>query len=203
MFDNSSYWYRRFIWEYGSATALNHPLFGVGLTDWERPAWMPTASLDNFWLFQAVRSGLPAPFLLLLAMLSILLPVCLRKTVDSKVDEYRTAFAISMGYFFSTGWTVHFWGNVYVLFLFLMGAGVWILDAGESDEAGSNARVAPLKQFGASIESHRGAPPTNLAPFNWQTPAEHPRRLAPNEILVSLDERPDGQPYQGNGDASC
>ena len=193
LFDNSSYWYRRFIWEFGSATALNHPFFGVGLNDWERPAWMPTASLDNFWLFQAVRSGLAAPFLLLLALLSIVLPVSFRKSLDSKVDAYRTAFVISMAYFFFTGWTVHFWGNVYVLFLFLMGAGVWILEAGEVDGAGSNATFAPLKQFGASTDTRRGVLSTNLASLDWQAPAGHPRRLAPDEILVSSDEWRDGQ----------
>ena len=107
-----------------------------------------------------------------------------------------------MAYFFVTGWTVHFWGNVYVLFLFLMGAGVWMLEAGEVDGVGSSATFAPVKQFGASIESHHGAS-TNLASFDWQAPAECPRRLAPNEILVSLDERRDGQNYQGNGDANC
>ena len=31
--------------------------------------------------------------------------------------------------FFMVGWTVHFWGATYVLFLFLLGSGVWILDA--------------------------------------------------------------------------
>ena len=65
LFDADSYWFRRMIWEYGSASALNHPLFGVGMNEWERPEGMP-ASIDNFWLVQAVTHGLPAAFLLLL-----------------------------------------------------------------------------------------------------------------------------------------
>jgi O-antigen ligase len=49
-FDDQSYWFRMLIWHYGSASALNHPLFGVGLNEWERPDWMPP-SIDNLWLF--------------------------------------------------------------------------------------------------------------------------------------------------------
>ena len=58
LFDPASYWYRTLIWTYGSRAVLNHPLFGVGLDDWERPAWMPTASIDNFWLYLAIPAGL-------------------------------------------------------------------------------------------------------------------------------------------------
>ena len=30
--------------------------------------------------------------------------------------------------FFVVAWTVHFWNATYVLFMFLMGSGVWMLD---------------------------------------------------------------------------
>ena len=122
------------IWDYGSASVLNHPLFGVGLNDWERPGWMP-ASIDNFWLFLAVRYGLPAPFLLLLAFLSIFLAVGFKKGLDDKITAYRTAFLITMTAFFLVGWTVHFWDAAYVLFLFLMGSGVWMLDVRPKERA--------------------------------------------------------------------
>ena len=72
--------------------------------------------------------GLPAPFLLLLAFLSIFLAVGFKKGLDDKITAYRTAFLIAMTAFFLVGWTVHFWDAAYVLFLFLMGSGVWILD---------------------------------------------------------------------------
>jgi hypothetical protein len=85
--------------------------------------------MDNFWLVQAVRYGLPAAFLLSLAFLSIVLAACFKKDLDDKTAEYRTGFVITMLFFFLTGWTVHFWNASYVLFIFLMGSGVWILDA--------------------------------------------------------------------------
>ena len=130
LFEPASYWYRKMIWTYGSASALNHPLFGVGMNEWERPKGMP-ASIDNYWLLLAVGRGLPAPFLLLLAFFSIFLAVGFKnfkKGVSDRLIEYRTGFLISMTGFFLVGWTVAFWDHAYVLFLFLMGSGVWMLD---------------------------------------------------------------------------
>ena len=127
LFDPASYWFRRLIWQYGSESALNHPLFGVGMNQWERPAWMP-ASIDNFWLIQAVLHGLPASFLMLLTFLSIFLAVGLKKGLSDKLIQYRTGFLITMTGFFLVSWTVTFWDHAYVLFLFLMGSGVWMLD---------------------------------------------------------------------------
>jgi hypothetical protein len=138
--DSGSYWYRTLIWTYGSETALNHPLFGVGLNDWERPAWMPTASIDNFWLFLAIRAGLPAAFLMLLAFLWIYLAVSLKKGLEGRLVDYRTGFLISMTGFFLMGWTVSLWDNAYVLFLFMMGSGVWMLDVESKDRAALRAK---------------------------------------------------------------
>ena len=141
VFDTASYWYRTLIWTYGSETVLNHPLFGVGLNDWERPEWMPLASIDNFWLFLAIRAGLPAAFLMLVAFLWIYLAVSLKKVLDGRLVEYWTGFLISMTGFFLMGWTVHFWDAAYVLFLFLMGSGVWMLDVESKDRAALRAKA--------------------------------------------------------------
>jgi O-antigen ligase len=144
VFDPASYWYRTLIWHYGSETVLSHPLFGVGLNDWERPAWMPAESIDNFWLFRAIRGGVPAAFLMMLAFFSIFLAVSFKKGLNEKLLEYRTAFLITMVAFFQVGWTVHFWGAAYVLFLFLLGSGVWMLDT-ETKSATASRPERPVK----------------------------------------------------------
>jgi len=137
VFDEGSYWYRLFIWQYASASVLKHPLFGIGLNDWERPAWMVTPSMDDFWLFLAVRSGLMAPGLLLLTLSSIFLPLAFKKNLDDRTAVYRTAFLISVVSFFLAGWTVHYWDAAYVFLLFFVGSGVWMLDV--TEKAGSEA----------------------------------------------------------------
>jgi O-Antigen ligase len=127
VFDSGSYWFRRVIWDYGWASALAHPVFGVGLNQWERPEGMPS-SIDNFWLAIAVGHGLPAAFLILVAFFLILLTISFRKGLDKKLIEYRTGFLTSMLALFLATWTVTLWDAAYVLFLFLLGSGVWMLD---------------------------------------------------------------------------
>jgi hypothetical protein len=139
LFDPGSYWFRKIIWMYGTASVSNHPLFGTGLNEWERPEWM-ASSIDNFWLFHAVRYGLPAAFLMLLAFFSVFLAVSFKKGLDAKLSEYRTAFLITMTGFFVVAWTVHFWDAAYVIFLFLLGSGVWMLDVKPEQRSASEVQ---------------------------------------------------------------
>jgi hypothetical protein len=161
VFDTASYWYRTLIWTYGSETVLNHPLLGVGLNDWERPAWMPATTIDSFWLYLAIRAGLPAAFLMLLAFLWIYLAVSLKNGLEGRLVEYRTGFLISMTGFFLVGWTGHFWDAAYVQFLFLMGSGVWMLDVESKDRAALRAKsiqAAGCEPSAHSIRFHRRGP---------------------------------------------
>jgi hypothetical protein len=127
VFEDGSYWFRELIWAYGSGAALKNPIFGVGFNEWERPDWMPS-SIDNFWLLYAVRHGVPAACLLLLAFLVIFLTVAFKRGLSKKTSDYRTGFLITMAAFYFVAWTVAFWNATYVLFLFLMGSGIWILN---------------------------------------------------------------------------
>jgi O-antigen ligase len=153
LFESSSYWYRTLIWTYGFETVMNHPWFGVGLNDWERPGWMPTASIDSFWLYLAIRAGLPAAFLMLLAFLWIYLAVSLKKGLEGRVAEYRTGFLISMTGFFMVGWTGHFWDTAYVLFLFIMGSGVWMLDVASKDRVALRVKRIKAVRCEPSVHS--------------------------------------------------
>ena len=68
------------------------------------------------------------PFSCCWLFFSIFLAVSFKKGLDDRLIAYRTAFLIAMTAFFLVAWTVHFWDAAYVLFLFLMGSGVWMLD---------------------------------------------------------------------------
>jgi hypothetical protein len=130
VFDPYSYWFRKEIWDYGSASAMNHPLFGVGLNQWERPNWMPF-SIDNFWLAIAVSHGLPATVLIALAISSIFVSVSYKKGLDEKLIAYRTGFLITIVGFCIALSTVSLWDAALVLFFFMLGSGIWILDVRE------------------------------------------------------------------------
>jgi hypothetical protein len=79
-FSKQSAYNRILIFEYGTAEVARHPVFGIGLGDWERPVWM-SDSMDNFWLVTAVRYGVPAFLLLLGLLLGILWKAGQRKNL--------------------------------------------------------------------------------------------------------------------------
>lgn len=124
-FDPDSAFFRIVIWNYGTQSVANHPWFGIGMGEWDRPIWMPP-SIDMFWLYNAIVYGLPGGVLMLLFYFSGLLSVAMTRSIDQRHDDYRAAWMISMASFFLTGWMVHFWNGTYVFFLFMVGAGIWL-----------------------------------------------------------------------------
>src|SRR5690606_11972317 len=121
--------FRLLIWDFGTQSVMNHPWLGVGYGEWDRPAWMPS-SIDMFWLYNAIIYGLPAGLLMLGAFLSALISVGRRRGLDPQLYAYRQGFLTVMIGLFLVGWTVHFWNATYVLFMFPLGSGMWLADAG-------------------------------------------------------------------------
>ena len=88
-----------------------------------------SSSIDMYWIVSGVRHGLPATFFSFLAFFSIVVPLMFRKGLDDTQSIYRLGILCCLASFFLAGWTVHFWNATYVLFNFLLGSGVWLLDA--------------------------------------------------------------------------
>ncbi len=133
-FDPQTGWYRLLIWDFGSATVASNPLFGIGMGDWARLPWMGD-SVDNFWLLIAMRHGIPGVFLIFAACLAAICGVAYRKGVDEQVEAYRSGYVICLVMFMLVGCTVHFWAATYAWFLFLLGSGIWMLDAKPAEAA--------------------------------------------------------------------
>ncbi|WP_052731905.1 O-antigen ligase family protein [Devosia geojensis] len=126
-FSQESAWYRFLIWDYGTASIMNHPLFGVGFGEWERPSYMST-SFDMFWLILPLRHGMPAGFFIYVAFAAVYFGVMFKRLPDPELGRYRAAYLITLTAFFLIGWAVHLWGATYVLLFLLLGAGGWFLD---------------------------------------------------------------------------
>jgi len=155
--DVQSAYFRLLIWNFGSASAMNHPWFGTGFGPWERPSWMGP-SIDMYWLYNAIVFGLPAAFFMLVAFFSALITTGAKRGLDDKLYAYRSAYLIAMIGMFLVGWTVHFWGSVYILFLFLLGSGMWFADVSVTEESASpNKRAA---RNGRLQGARRGLEPT-------------------------------------------
>lgn len=127
LFDSRSAYYRLLIWEHGSATVLNHPLFGIGYNEYERPSWM-VPSVDMFWLIHGIMFGLPGAFFMALTFISTVALVGKQTILDPKLNDFKTGYLIAMAGFFIAGWTVHFWNGTYSLFVFLLASGTWLAD---------------------------------------------------------------------------
>lgn len=150
-FDPWTAYYRLLIWTYGWNSIFLNPVFGTGFNEWVRPAWMP-ASIDMFWLVPAIRHGLPALALLAGALLALIVSIVWRARLDAQAAAFRTAFLITIVGFFLAGWTVHFWNATYVLFFFLLGSGMWLVDAAMALDPISRQRSQP------GSRPHRRAP---------------------------------------------
>lgn len=132
---------RILIWEFGVASIMAHPWFGIGFNEYERASWM-SFSIDMFWIVFAVRHGIIAWFFTFLAFFAVLLPVIFKRGLTDRQAQYRLGFVFSMIGLFLCGWTVHLWNAIYVLFLFLLGSGVWLLDVDNKTPAAQEAGAA-------------------------------------------------------------
>lgn len=144
-FNSNSAFLRLHIWNYGTASILAHPLFGIGFNDWERPMGM-TSSIDMYWIVSGVRHGLPATFFTFLSFFCVVLPLIFRKGLDEVQSICRLGILCCLASFFLAGWTVHYWNATYVIFNFLLGSGMWLLDAvpaSEQDTAPEEALARP------------------------------------------------------------
>ena len=152
------------IWQFGTASVADKPLFGVGLNEWHRPEWM-SSSLDMFWLLPAVINGLPAALCLHLAFFALFLGVLFKPTLSDRAAQYRVGYLVCMTGFYLGGWTVHYWKVIYVFFIFLLGCGAWLLDDDGNDNrevkesAASKARRNVLRYTRyETSHSRRGSP---------------------------------------------
>lgn len=73
-------YFRLLIWDYGWANVLKSPWIGIGIfNSYERPAWMLSDSVDNYWLLQSLRYGIPSMLMILFGMLAIILRLAMSK----------------------------------------------------------------------------------------------------------------------------
>ena len=161
-FDPNTAWTRVMTWRFGVAEVLRHPVFGIGLNDWERPYWL-TGSVDNFWLLNAMRHGLPGVCFLILGVASGFWAVARVRDLSDRIARHRLGYLISLVALYFSMATVHVWGGVGSFLMLFIGAGMWFCDS-----AGSCAAVAgPQPEDGVSESI-----------FYSRFPVSHSRRQA-------------------------
>lgn len=131
------------IFEWGMADVMRNPLMGIGFNEWTRPHWK-SASMDNFWLLQAVTFGIPG--FLTFAIVPLLVLTLGWRRLPPRLTRLRMAWAISMIGLVLAGCTVHFWNNLFSYYAFFVGIGVWFINSkrtGLSPSVDNNAEPPP------------------------------------------------------------
>ena len=171
------------IWNYGMQNVMGSPIFGIGLNDWARPFWMPS-SFDNFWLLQAMRYGIPAFLFLALAIAAGIWSVTRARGLSFGEKQCRTGYMVALTGLILTLATVHVWGSTSVFFMFYIGAGVWIAQAGDTAAAEEEApgpgprRATATPRRRAPAAAPEGEVPSAADPAPAPEPAR-PDRVRP------------------------
>ncbi|MBP1804922.1 O-antigen ligase family protein [Rubellimicrobium aerolatum] len=190
---HNAYW-RGIIFEWGMKNVWANPWVGIGLNDWERPWYMFSGSMDNFWLVMAVRYGIPG-FLMLAVGWAYGVAMVMRRNLegDERLTLIRRAWVFTFLGLSFTLCTVHVWTNIYSFAMFMFGAGMWLITAEpRTGEAGEGAAPPPpgLRQGRARQDAPAIAP--------TQGPRPGPRHsrfpLAARPGSARSGERPDERP---------
>jgi len=145
-FSAQSSYNRILIFTYGTAEVARNPILGIGLGDWIRPPWM-SDSMDNFWLLLAVRYGLPSMLALLGAMIGLVVAIANRPDFPAAWKNARHAWAFGLFGMAVVGATVHLQNALFVLFMFIIGSGVWMYDT-KPDQSARPGNKAPPRPAG-------------------------------------------------------
>ncbi len=131
-FNTHTAYNRLMIFEFGIQNIIANPIWGLGYGEWKR-AWYMSTSFDMYWLIHGVRHGVLGLVLNFSFFLWAFFAVSYAQLKSQKLQAYRLGYIATLFGFFLSGWTVHFWNATYVLFLFFIGSGIWMLDYVEHD----------------------------------------------------------------------
>ena len=127
-------WARISTFTFVSDDILQNPVFGIGMKDWTRPNWMfLLSSVDNFWLVITLRHGFPGLFLLVVPVIAMFFQLG-RRLLTGKLADARLGYLIALCGFCVSAVTVHLWDSTFCLFMLLLGAGIWFLDAEDRED---------------------------------------------------------------------
>lgn len=147
-FDPATANVRRILLEYGLAQVARTPLLGVGFNKWDLPFYM-SGSLDNFWLANALIFGIPAFVLYFASFLWALIAVGRRDfRQGSDLSNIRLGWGVVQVSVMLTLATVYIWSEIASLVMFVLGSGIFLLEAQEEDATAAAPSTAAARSAG-------------------------------------------------------
>jgi hypothetical protein len=159
-FNAGTGWTRILQWEYAGAEVLRNPIWGKGIdSNWIRPFWLYTSSIDSYWLVVAFRHGLPAIAFLGMAFLAAIIYIVRNNTLGQRAAEIRTGYLIAFVGICFTLTTVHIWNAVLIYIFCYLGAGMWLASnvektriSEENDASVQNRQPRYRREFGPTSQ---------------------------------------------------
>lgn len=114
--------FRLLIWEFGSKSVVDNPLFGIGYGTYERLSWMVSGTVDNFWLNMAMRYGIVPAITFLAAVVVVVVKLTPMTNLGPWNDrKLLLGLQVSIGCYALMAWSVNLWSSFMVLFTLLIG----------------------------------------------------------------------------------
>lgn len=156
-FDPWTGFYRMAIWEHGLENVWANVWLGIGMSDWVRPAWMFSPTIDAYWLVLPLRTGVPAFFLLVTGIIIIAYGVVMRGQTsrDPLRRNLSTGWMMSLVAICLLGATVHFWNVPHALFYFFLGIGGSLADPKRMASAVAQGIVPARRRHPSFIRPER------------------------------------------------
>ena len=112
---------RRMQWKYGGETVMDNPLFGIGYSIYNKPAWL-TDAIDAHFLALALRSGLVTPIAMALAAVIVMFSLGRAAAFLPKIDRnFVISLNIMLAVLIFVSMTVTFFSEANVFFMIAMG----------------------------------------------------------------------------------
>lgn len=149
--------YRRFIWQFGTQSVAEHPWFGIGFNDYQRPDWMLSPSVDNHWLLLAMRFGAFPAFALFGVMVAGVVLLSLSSLKRNEADRRQfVGLAVALFMVGILGFSVAFFSGLQAWFYLLMAMAISL--------GTSNVGVAQRRPFPGGMPRQAGPALRPLAP---------------------------------------
>lgn len=188
--DSWTGFYRTIIWEWGLINVWANPWLGLGLAEWERPAWMFSSTVDAFWLLVMMRAGIPA-----LAFMVVAIALLVRAVVVGAKRQPIETRRIARGWIMSliaislVACTVHLWNAVYANFFFFLGLAGWIADSRRERKVQARSVPAPSGSVPRALPQQPTMART-VTPYAAPPPLPVQRHVAPQPVAAYRYGRP-------------
>lgn len=117
-------YYRKLIWTNGIDDVLRNPIFGMRPEEWTRLFWMQD-SIDNEWLLQMMRGGIPSIIFLMVSLLLLARRLYARPdhAIPDILTRLRRGWLFMMIALVLCGATVSFFDKMQSFFALMIGLG--------------------------------------------------------------------------------